>query len=86
MHRSFRDAKSPGLDEAPEADLIGEGGFDMFKKRKEEEEKKKNDRQLRKEEVWRARAEEREERMKVMRQKEDKTMDVLKALAKQRYG
>jgi hypothetical protein len=86
VHTSFRDAKSPGAEEIAENDLLGDNGVDDYKRRKKEEEMKKSERQLKREEVWRARAEERKERLQVMKEKEDQTMDMLKALAKQRFG
>jgi hypothetical protein len=46
----------------------------------------KNEREIRKEEQLRARETEREERLAEHRKKEDKTMDMLRALAQQRYG
>ncbi|KAI9842658.1 MAG: hypothetical protein M1838_003049, partial [Thelocarpon superellum] len=84
--RSFRD-KSP-TDEVPESDLLGgdDDGRQGFKVQKKEMERKKNERELRKEDFLRARAEEREERMREYRDKEDKTMALLKALARQHYG
>ncbi|KAI9661058.1 MAG: hypothetical protein M1821_009385 [Bathelium mastoideum] len=83
--RSFRD-KSPGATEAADAEVYGEDGIEGFKAKKRDVEKKKNERELRKEELWRARAKEREERLEQHRAKEDKTMDMLKALARERFG
>ncbi|KAI9789203.1 MAG: hypothetical protein M1833_002451 [Piccolia ochrophora] len=84
--RAFRD-KSPGaVEEVRESDLLGDDGVDGFRAKKKEMERKKNERELRKEEVLRARAEEREERLQIHRAKEEKTVSMLKALAKQRYG
>ncbi|KAK5019260.1 hypothetical protein LTR16_000376 [Cryomyces antarcticus] len=84
--RSFRDAKSPGAAEVGEKDLLGDDGLDGYKLQKKEMERKKNERELRKEEMLRTRAAEREERVAEYRAKEDKTMEMLKALAKQRFG
>lgn len=83
--RSFRD-KSPGAAEVGETDMYGEDGIEGYKARKQEMEKKKNERELRKEEIWRARAKEREERLEEHRAKEEKTMDMFRALAKERFG
>jgi hypothetical protein len=47
---------------------------------------KKSERQLRREEVLRAKDDERKERLQTMKIKEDQTMDMLKALAEQRFG
>jgi hypothetical protein len=85
-HASFRDEKEAGVEDVPESDLLGDDGADGFKRRKKEMEKKKTERELRKEEVWRARAEERQERLTARKEKEDKTMEMFKALAKQKFG
>jgi len=82
----YREARSPGAEEINESDLIGDNGLDDYKRKKNEEEKKKTERQVRKEEIWRAKAEERREKLEVMKNKEDKTLEMLKGLAKQRYG
>lgn len=83
---AFREAKSPGAEEVGEGDLLGDDGIDGFKARKRDVERKKNEREIRKEEILRARAEEREERLQEVRAKEEKTMEMLKAIAKQRFG
>ncbi|KAI9655424.1 MAG: hypothetical protein M1829_000660 [Trizodia sp. TS-e1964] len=84
--RSFRD-KSPGaIEEIAEGDLMGDDGLEGLKKQKRELDRKKNDRELRREELLRARAVERQERQQEYRAKEDKTMSVLLALAKQNFG
>ena len=84
--RSFRE-KSPGAAEVPESELMG-GDDDLgsYKKQKQEFERKKNERELRKEEFLRARQAEREERLQEYKVKEDATMAMLKALAKQNFG
>ena len=84
--KSFRE-KSPGAADVPDSELMG-GGDDMdsLKKQKEVMERKKNERELRKEEFLRARQAERDERMQEYRAKEDNTMAMLKALAKQNFG
>ncbi|KAF2500067.1 hypothetical protein BU16DRAFT_569852 [Lophium mytilinum] len=83
---AFREAKSPGAEEVPEGDLMGDDGIDGYKKRKKEGERKKNEREIRKEEIMRAKAEEREERQAEIRAKEEKTMEMLKAIARERFG
>jgi hypothetical protein len=84
--KSFRE-KSPGALEVPESELMGGGdGIEGYKKQKQEFERKKNERELRKEEFLRARAAEREERLAEYKQKEDSTMAMLRALAKQNFG
>lgn len=85
--KAFRE-KSPGATaEVPDAELMGGGdGIADFKRQKMEVEKKKNERELRREEILRARAAEREERLAEYRTKEEGTMTMLKALAQQRFG
>ncbi len=84
--KSFRE-KSPGAAEVPDAELIGGGdSIEGYKKVKQEFERKKNERELRKEEILRARMAEREERLQEYRSKEEGTMSMLRALAKQRFG
>ncbi|TID24904.1 hypothetical protein E6O75_ATG04109 [Venturia nashicola] len=83
---SARDAKEGGTEEVDEGDLMGDDGVEGFKKRKKEQERKKSERELRKEELWRVRAEERETRLRAYKEKEDKTMDMFKKLAAQRFG
>lgn len=84
--KSFRE-KSPGAAEIPDTELMGGGdGIEGYKKQKQEFERKKNERELRKEEILRARQAERDERLQEYRAKEEGTMTMLKALAKQRFG
>lgn len=84
--KSFRE-KSPGATDVPESELMGGGdGVESFKQEKEKFERKKNERELRKEEILRARMAERDERLQEYRSKEDATMTMLKALAKQNFG
>lgn len=84
---SFKEAKDGGEEEVGEGDLMGgDEGVEGYKKAKKEAERKKNEREVRREEVWRARAAEREERLREHRAKEDKTMEFLKVLARQRFG
>lgn len=84
--KSFRE-KSPGAAEVPDSELMGDaGGAEGFKQVKKEFEKKKNERELRREEYARARAAEREEKMQEYKLKEDKTMAMLRQMAKQNFG
>ncbi|EKD15852.1 hypothetical protein MBM_05863 [Drepanopeziza brunnea f. sp. 'multigermtubi' MB_m1] len=84
--KSFRE-KSPGAAEVPDRELMGGGdGIESYKQEKEKFERKKNERELRKEEMLRARMAEREERLQEYRTKEEGTMAMLKALAKQNFG
>ena len=61
-------------------------GIEGFKKLKKLEERKKNERELRKEEILRARKEERDERVREYQVKEERTMSGLVALARARFG
>lgn len=85
-NRAFADAKESGADEVGDGDLMGDDGVEGYKKQMKETQRKKSEREVRKEEVLRARAAEREERVQKARVKEDKTMDMLKGLARQRFG
>ena len=88
-NRAFAAAKTEGdgVADVPESDLLGDdGGVEGFKKRKAEVERRKNERELRKEEILRARAEEREERLRAYKEKESRTMSGLVALAKDKFG
>ncbi|KAI9704458.1 MAG: hypothetical protein M1836_007321 [Candelina mexicana] len=83
---SLRD-KSPGAgEEVGDQDLMGDDGIEGYKAKKKDFERKKNEREMRKEEMLRIRAAEREERFQEHRAKEDKTMAMLKSLAKQNFG
>jgi len=84
--KSFRE-KSPGAAEVPDSELLGgEDDLGSYRKQKQEFERKKNERELRKEEFLRARQAEREERLQEYKVKEDATMAMLTALAKQNFG
>ncbi|KAF6239080.1 hypothetical protein HO173_002952 [Letharia columbiana] len=89
-NRAFASAKmeAGGVEEVPESDLLGDedGGPEGFKKQKKEMDRKKNEREVRREEILRARMVELEERRREYRAKEEKTMSGLVALAKARFG
>lgn len=78
--RTFRE-KSPGDMAVDDSTLMGGGGSDNFKQLKAAKERKKNERELRKEAMLRQRMEEREQRMRAHREKEERTITMLKALA-----
>ncbi|QIW95763.1 hypothetical protein AMS68_001281 [Peltaster fructicola] len=84
-NRVFADAKDAGATEIADSDLMGDD-IDAYKAKLRAEKRQKNEREIRKEEVLRARAAEREERLAEHRRKEAKTMETLRALAQQRYG
>lgn len=88
-NREFAEARRGGspVEGVTDADLMGGAdGEDGFKKLKEKQMRKKNERELRREEILRARAEEREIRLRSYRRKEDETMDYLRAIAQERFG
>jgi len=84
--KEFRDAKESGDVEVGDADLMGDDGMEAYMRRKGDMDRQKNEREIRKEEIMRARAAEREERLADRRAKEAQTMDYLKAIAKERFG
>lgn len=84
--KEFRDAKEGGDVEMRESDLMGDDGVEGYKKRKVEAERQKNEREIRREEIMRAKAAERDERLADRRAKEASTMEYLKAIAKERFG
>ncbi|KAJ6115762.1 hypothetical protein N7523_006179 [Penicillium sp. IBT 18751x] len=87
-NRSFAEARGASPEAAPEAELMGSGENDLaaFKREKEQNQRKKNEREIRREEILRARAAEREERIQKYREKEQETIGWLQTLAKQRFG
>lgn len=88
-NRSFAEARRGGSPAAaPDEELMGAGDSDLaaVKRDKEGEQRKKNEREIRREEILRARAAEREERVQKYRQKEEETIGWLQALAKERFG
>ncbi|KAJ5683320.1 hypothetical protein N7462_006485 [Penicillium macrosclerotiorum] len=88
-NKAFAETRRGGSPEAaPEEELMGSGEneFASLKKEKERDQRKKNEREIRREEILRARAAEREERIQKYREKEEETIGWLQALAKQRYG
>jgi hypothetical protein len=87
-NRSFAEARGASPEAAPEAELMGSGDNDLaaLKREKEQNQRKKNEREIRREEILRARAAEREERIQKYREKEEETIGWLQTLAKQRFG
>jgi hypothetical protein len=64
-----------------EGTMMGAGASESFASKKAEMMRKKNDRELRREQLLQARIAEREERVAAVREKEEKTMAMLKQLA-----
>lgn len=88
-NRAFAESRrGASPDGAPEDELMGsaDNDLDAIKRARATEQRKKNEREIRREEILRARAAEREERLQQYRQKEDETIGWLKSLAKQRFG
>ena len=84
--QSFRDAKEGGDVEIGEGELMGDDGIEAYKAKKKVDERVKNEREIRREEIARARAAEREEALSARRAKEAQTMEFLKQLAQERFG
>ncbi|KAK0300387.1 hypothetical protein LTS00_000641 [Friedmanniomyces endolithicus] len=100
-HNAFRDAKESGGGgggdggDGGDGGGGGEGGGDLMgdeegagshKAEVAKLERKKGERELRKEDVLRARAAEREERVAEVRRKEERTMEMLRGIARERFG
>lgn len=87
-NRAFARAREGSPLALADSDLMGgnEDSVESLRAQKQVMERQKNERELRREEILRARIAEREERVAEYRAKEDKTMDMLKALAKERFG
>lgn len=84
--KAFREP-SPGAAEVNENELMGGGdGVEEYKRAKVVAERKKTERELRREEIQRAKEAEREERLQHYRKREESTIAVLKEIARQRYG
>lgn len=84
--QSFRDAKEGGDVEVGESELMGDDGIEGYKAKKKADERVKNEREIRREEIARARAAEREEALSARRAKEAQTMEFLKQIAQERFG
>ncbi|KAI0483582.1 hypothetical protein F4859DRAFT_404056 [Xylaria cf. heliscus] len=87
---SFANAKSSNdLPDLPDADLMGgddRGGIDEYKRLRREADRKKTEREVRREEILRAKREEREDRIREYREREAHTVDMLREIAKSRFG
>ncbi|PTB68975.1 hypothetical protein BBK36DRAFT_1192622 [Trichoderma citrinoviride] len=83
--RQFRE-KSPG-GEVRDSELMGGGdSLEEYKKAKEREQRRKSEREIRREEMERARREEIEAKRRAWQEKEDRTVSMLRELARQRFG
>lgn len=89
-NRAFAAGKTEagGVADIADTDLLGgeDEGIEGYKKQRREMERKKNERELKREEILRARQAQREERLQQYKEKEERTMSGLLALAKARFG
>ena len=86
-NRAFATSKDDGGElEVRESDLLGEDSLSELKRMKKEQDRRKTDREIKREEITRARMAEREERSQKLREKEEKTMVMLRELARSRFG
>ncbi|KAH0839046.1 hypothetical protein FOPE_05513 [Fonsecaea pedrosoi] len=87
-NRSFAASKDASGDvEIMDSELMGaEDGLTDLKRLQKEQERKKNERELRREEILRARRAERESKLQAIKEKEEKTMSIFKEIARQRFG
>ena len=89
-NRAFAESSRRGgsPEAAPDEELMGSGENDLeaLKKEQAKEKRRKNEREIRREEIQRARAAEREVQLNKYRAKEEQTIGWLRALAKQRFG
>ena len=87
-NKSFAAAKEGGGDvDLPDAEVMGGGdSLEELKRMKQANERKRSEREIRREEVLRAKMAEREERVKGMKEKEAKTMAMLQDIARARFG
>lgn len=85
--RSFRNKSPGGVGEVAEAELLG-GGDEVaeLKRAQEAAKRKRSEREVRREEEARARAAEREVRVEEYKRKEESTMQVLRQIARERFG
>ncbi|KAI0601054.1 hypothetical protein F4775DRAFT_478380 [Biscogniauxia sp. FL1348] len=94
--RGFRERKSPGAAEVGDSDLYGGGGgggeaggpgsLEEYKRMKAAAERKKTERELRREEIMRAKAAEREERIRAYKEREEGVLKEMREIARLRFG
>ncbi|KAK4462705.1 hypothetical protein QBC42DRAFT_175325 [Cladorrhinum samala] len=85
--KGFGQEKDAGVEDVREEDLMGGGDeAEEYRKLQEKETKKKNERRSRRDEEDMLRRMKREERLKEYREREERTMEGLRALAKERFG
>lgn len=86
-NRTFAAAKEAGGDaEIRDSDLMGGDDLSELKRMKKEQDRRKTEREIKREEILRARMAERGQKLKAIRDKEEKTMNMLKEIARDRFG
>jgi hypothetical protein len=86
-YRSGAASGAAGMDEVGDQELMDDDdGKADFRRQVAEMQRRKTEREIRREEIARARNAEREERMREYAMKEEKTVDMLRELAKKRFG
>lgn len=84
---TFAASKTEGGDvDLPDSAVMGIDSVGELKQMKADRERKRSERELRREEIMRARRAEREEKQRWLKEREEKTMVGLKELAKARFG
>lgn len=85
--KGFREKSPGGAAEVNDGELMGGGdSFDELKRMKASAERRKTEKEIRREEIFRAKEAEREEKLKEYRDKEERAMVLLRELARQRFG
>ncbi|KAI1777352.1 hypothetical protein F4818DRAFT_410016 [Hypoxylon cercidicola] len=87
--RGFRERSPGAVGEVGETELMGgdaDGGVAEYKKAQEAARRRRSEREVRREEEARAKAAEREVRVEEYRRKEECTMQVLRQIARERFG
>ena len=83
----FAASKTEGGDvDLPDSAVMGSDSVGELKQMKADRERKRSERELRREEMMRARRAEREEKQRWLKEREERTMVGLKELAKARFG
>lgn len=86
-HRAFAASKEAGGDmEVRDSDLMGGDDLGELKRMKRDQDRRKTEREIKKEEILRARAAERGQKLKAIKDKEEKTMNMLREIARDRFG
>ncbi|KAI1166194.1 hypothetical protein F5B18DRAFT_95175 [Nemania serpens] len=83
-------ASAGDMPDLADAELMGGGGggggVEEYKRLRQQSERKKTEREIRREEALRAKQEEREDRARVYREREAVTVDMLREIARSRFG